>query len=337
MRVAVSRRSTRASCPPARRSCSTRPSTSSPPAASSASARSSCSRSCWATTGCSSSAHADEERVSRSPKPWKAEPIRVGDALLLDSRSGFVYERIPKAEVEDLVLEEVPDIAYPRHRRPGRPDRADPRRRRAAVPAPRPVPRARAEGAEGRPAVRPAGLRQDADRQGRRRTRWPSRSREGPGKPERKSFFLNIKGPELLNKYVGETERHIRLIFARAREKASEGTPVVVFFDEMDSLFRTRGTGVSSDVENDDRPAAAQRDRRRRAARERHRDRRVQPRGHDRPGDPAAGPAGREDQDRAARRRGAARHLQQVPHRRPAVARERPRRARRTARRPSRR
>ena len=66
---------------------------------------------------------------------------------------------------------------------------------------------------------------------------------------EAKSYFLNIKGPELLNKFVGETERHIRLIFQRAREKASEGTPVIVFFDEMDSIFRTRGTGVSSDVE----------------------------------------------------------------------------------------
>ena len=65
-----------------------------------------------------------------------------------------------------------------------------------------------------------------------------------------RSFFLNIKGPELLNKYVGETERHIRLVFQRAREKASEGTPVIVFFDEMDSIFRTRGSGVSSDVEN---------------------------------------------------------------------------------------
>jgi proteasome-associated ATPase len=70
------------------------------------------------------------------------------------------------------------------------------------------------------------------------------------GKPEGRSYFLNIKGPELLNKYVGETERHIRLVFQRAREKANEGTPVIVFFDEMDSLFRTRGTGVSSDVEN---------------------------------------------------------------------------------------
>ena len=64
------------------------------------------------------------------------------------------------------------------------------------------------------------------------------------------SYFLNIKGPELLNKYVGETERQIRLVFQRAREKAEEGVPVIVFFDEMDSLFRTRGTGISSDIES---------------------------------------------------------------------------------------
>ena len=83
-----------------------------------------------------------------------------------------------------------------------------------------------------------------------------------PATPGR-SFFLNIKGPELLNKYVGETERHIRLVFQRAREKASEGMPVIVFFDEMDSIFRTRGSGVSSDVENTIVPQLLSRDRRR--------------------------------------------------------------------------
>ena len=139
-----------------------------------------------------------------------------------------------------------------RHRWPVAADRADPRRRRAAVPARGPVPRARAAAAEGHPALRPARLRQDADRQGGgqlagqegRRAHRRRRHEQG------KSYFLNIKGPELLNKYVGETERHIRLVFQRAREKASEGTPVIVFFDEMDSIFRTRGSGVSSDVEN---------------------------------------------------------------------------------------
>src|SRR4029434_6742586 len=73
---------------------------------------------------------------------------------------------------------------------------------------------------------------------------------EGRGEGAGRAYVLHIKGPELLNKYVGETERHIRLVFQRAREKASEGTPVIVFFDEMDSIFRTRGSGVSSDVEN---------------------------------------------------------------------------------------
>jgi len=73
---------------------------------------------------------------------------------------------------------------------------------------------------------------------------------EKEGSDDTRSYFLNIKGPELLNKYVGETERQIRLIFQRAKEKSDQGVPVIVFFDEMDSLFRTRGTGISSDVES---------------------------------------------------------------------------------------
>src|SRR5260370_41242315 len=73
---------------------------------------------------------------------------------------------------------------------------------------------------------------------------------EVTGEAQARSYFLNIKGPDLLNKYVGETERQIRLIFHRAREKSEEGYPVIVFFDEMDSLFRTRGTGISSDIES---------------------------------------------------------------------------------------
>ena len=144
---------------------------------------------------------------------------------------------------------------------------------------------------------------------------------------EAKSYFLNIKGPELLNKFVGETERHIRLIFQRAREKASEGTPVIVFFDEMDSIFRTRGTGVSSDVETTVVPQS-QRDRRCRGPGERHRDRCLQPRGHDRSRDPASRPPRREDQDRAARRRIGTGHLLEVPGRDAAGARRRPRRIR---------
>ena len=149
----------------------------------------------------------------------------------------------------------------------------------------------------------PPGLRQDADRQGGRQLAGQEGRRGDAARARGAAYFLNIKGPELLNKYVGETERQIRLIFQRAREKAAEGTPVIVFFDEMDSIFRTRGSGVSSDVENTIVPQLLVGDRRRRDARERHRHRRVEPRGHDRPGDPAARPAGREDQDRAPRRR----------------------------------
>ena len=141
---------------------------------------------------------------------------------------------------------------------------------------------------------------------------------EVSGDEHAKSYFLNIKGPELLNKYVGETERQIRLVFQRAREKSEEGWPVIVFFDEMDSMFRTRGTGISSDMESHDRPAAARRDRRRRDAEERDRDRRLQPRGPHRPGHPAPGPPRREDQDRAARRGGGGADLRPLPHRRPA-------------------
>ena len=174
-----------------------------------------------------------------------------------------------------------------RRRRPRRPDRADRRRRRAAVPAPGPVRRAQAAGAEGHPALRPARLRQDAHRQGGGQLAGQEGGR-GRGDKAARSYFLNIKGPELLNKYVGETERQIRLVFQRAREKSEEGWPVIVFFDEMDSMFRTRGTRHQLRHGVDDRAAAARRDRRRRDAEERHRHRRVQPRGPHRPGHPAA-------------------------------------------------
>ncbi|MBP2472728.1 proteasome-associated ATPase [Crossiella equi] len=194
--------------------------------------------------------HADEERVVWLAEPLLEQPLKPGDSLLVDSKAGFAYERVPKAEVEDLVLEEVPDIDY-----------ADIgglfkqiEQIRDAVELPflhsdlfreyelRPPKGVLLYGPPGcgktliakavanSLAKKVAAIRGDTDGQA-------------------KSYFLNIKGPELLNKFVGETERHIRLIFQRAREKASEGTPVIVFFDEMDSIFRTRGSGVSSDVE----------------------------------------------------------------------------------------
>ena len=189
---------------------------------------------------------------STSPTRCTGQPLRSGDSLLLETAVGLRLRADPEERGRGAHPRRGPRHRLHRHRRARRADRADPRRRRAAVPARRPVPRAPAAAAEGHPAVRPARLRQDADRQGGRQLAGQEgrRACSGEGDDQATSYFLNIKGPELLNKYVGETERHIRLVFQRAREKASEGTPVIVFFDEMDSIFRTRGSGVSSDVEN---------------------------------------------------------------------------------------
>src|SRR5918912_1497287 len=186
-------------------------------------------------------------RVSVSPNV-EGEPLRVGDSLLLESRSGYVYERIPKSEVEELVLEEVPDIDYS--------DIGGLSRQieqiRDAVELPflhadlfreyqlRPPKGILLYGPPG------CGKTLIAKAVANSLAKKVAAGR-GEGVRQAKSYFLNIKGPELLKKYVGETERHIRLVFQRAREKASEGTPVIVFFDEMDSIFRTRGSGVSSD------------------------------------------------------------------------------------------
>jgi proteasome-associated ATPase len=193
--------------------------------------------------------HTDDERVVRIATPLKDSVMRAGDSLMMEPRSGFVYERIPKSEVEELILEEVPDIDYADIGGLSRQIEAI----RDAIELPylhadlfrehqlRPPKGVLLYGPPGcgktliAKAVANSLAKEVAARTGKR---------------EAKSFFLNIKGPELLNKYVGETERHIRLVFQRAREKASEGRPVIVFFDEMDSLFRTRGSGVSSDVEN---------------------------------------------------------------------------------------
>jgi proteasome-associated ATPase len=196
--------------------------------------------------------HADEERVVRlSGQLVDGDAhVRVGDALTIEPRSGFVFERIPRAEVEELVLEEVPDIDYADIGGLGPQIEAI----RDAVELPFLHPDLfREHGLKPPKGVLlygPPGcgktLIAKAVANSLAATAAEAR---GEDAAEARSFFLNVKGPELLNKYVGETERHIRLIFARAREKASQGHPVVVFFDEMESLFRTRGTGVSSDVE----------------------------------------------------------------------------------------
>ena len=193
-------------------------------------------------------AHADEERVCRMAESLDGQPIRVGDALLLDSRSGFVYERIPKAEVEDLVLEEVPDIDYSDIG--GLSGQIEAIRDAVELPYLHPdlFMEHKLKPPKGVLLYGPPGCGKTLIAKAVAAS-LARKVAAKEGKPVGKSFFLNIKGPELLNKYVGETERHIRLIFQRAREKASDGTPVVVFFDEMDALFRTRGSGISSDVE----------------------------------------------------------------------------------------
>jgi proteasome-associated ATPase len=193
--------------------------------------------------------HTDEERIVHIADTLLSERLRAGDSLLLEPRSGYVYEKIPKSEVEELILEEVPDIDY-----------TD-------------IGGLSTQIEQIRDAVELPFLHADLFREHELRppkgvllygppgcgktliakavaNSLSKKVAEVRGEDAGRSYFLNIKGPELLNKYVGETERHIRLVFQRAREKASEGTPVIVFFDEMDSIFRTRGSGVSSDVES---------------------------------------------------------------------------------------
>jgi proteasome-associated ATPase len=193
--------------------------------------------------------HADEERIVNLAHALADTPLRAGDSLMIESRSLYAYERIPKSEVEELVLEEVPDIDY--HDIGGLDRQIE--QIRDAVELPflhadlfrehhlRPPKGVLLYGPPGcgKTLIAKAVANSLAKQMAQRR-----------GEEKHTSYFLNIKGPELLNKYVGETERHIRLVFQRAREKAGQGTPVIVFFDEMDSVFRTRGSGVSSDVEN---------------------------------------------------------------------------------------
>jgi proteasome-associated ATPase len=192
---------------------------------------------------------ADEERVCDMVEDLANEKVRAGDSVLMDPRSGLLLEKLPRPEVEELVLEEVPDIGYDdvggldeqieqiadavelpflhqelfaEHR----------------LPAPKGILLYGPPGC-GKTLIAKAVANSLA-----------KKVADVSGDKSARSYFLNIKGPELLNKYVGETERQIRLVFQRAREKSEEGWPVIVFFDEMDSMFRTRGTGISSDMES---------------------------------------------------------------------------------------
>src|SRR5690242_11969117 len=191
--------------------------------------------------------NADEERIVRIAASLADTKIRAGDSLLLDGRSNYVYEKVPKSEVEELVLEEIPDVDYDKIGGLGSQIESI----RDAVELPYLHPDVfiehKLKPPKGVLLYGPPGCGKTMIAKAVAAS-LAKKVSEKTGE-EGRSYFLNIKGPELLNKYVGETERHIRLVFQRAREKASEGTPVIVFFDEMDSLFRTRGSGVSSDVE----------------------------------------------------------------------------------------
>jgi proteasome-associated ATPase len=192
---------------------------------------------------------ADEERVAELADSLIGERLRAGDTLLMDARSGLLLERLPRPEVEELVLEEIPDISY------ADVGGLDSQIEQIAdavelpflhqelfaeyrLPAPKGILLYGPPGC-GKTLIAKAVANSLA-----------KKVADTSGDKEARSYFLNIKGPELLNKYVGETERQIRLVFQRAREKSEEGWPVIVFFDEMDSMFRTRGSGISSDMES---------------------------------------------------------------------------------------
>ena len=191
----------------------------------------------------------DEERVCDLADELIGTTLRAGDALLLDVRSGLLFERLDRQEVEELVLEEVPDVTYD--------DVGGLDGQIEAITDAVELPYLHRElfGTYRLPAPKgillygPPGCGKTLIAKAVANS-LAKKVAEVTGNTNIRSYFLNIKGPELLNKYVGETERQIRLVFERAREKAEEGVPVIVFFDEMDSLFRTRGTGISSDMES---------------------------------------------------------------------------------------
>lgn len=192
--------------------------------------------------------HFDEEKVAELADPLLAERLSVGDHLLYDPRCGYVIEKLPKSEAEDLVLEEVPDVDY--EHIGGLQKELEHVRDAVELPflhaklfadfklsAPKGVLLYGPPGC-GKTLIAKAVANSIAKKLGHLTGR------------QIRSYFLHVKGPELLNKYVGESERQVREVFKKAKEQAAEGNPVIVFFDEMDALFRTRGTGISSDIES---------------------------------------------------------------------------------------
>ena len=190
---------------------------------------------------------ADEDKVGIVADPLRSVKLKVGDHILMDGKSGYLLEKLPKSEVEDLALEEVPDINYE--------DIGGLTTQIEAIKDAVELPYLYADYYREHQLRPPKGVLLYGP-PGCGKTmiakavanNLAQKISEKRGEKV-KGYFLNIKGPELLNKYVGETERKIREIFIKAREKAAEDVPVIVFFDEMDALFRTRGSGISSDVE----------------------------------------------------------------------------------------
>ncbi|WP_246507875.1 proteasome ATPase [Nitrospira defluvii] len=192
--------------------------------------------------------HFDEEKVAELGEPLLSERLSVGDHLLYDVRSGCVIEKLPKSEAEELVLEEVPDVDY--EHIGGLQKEIDQVRDAVELPflyphifsnyklsAPKGVLLYGPPGC-GKTLIAKAVASSIAKKLGHLKDK------------QLRSYFLHVKGPELLNKYVGESERQVREVFKKAKERADDGHPVIVFFDEMDALFRTRGTGISSDIES---------------------------------------------------------------------------------------
>jgi proteasome-associated ATPase len=190
----------------------------------------------------------DEERVAELAEPLLVQRLSVGDHLLFDARSGYLLEKLPKSEVEELVLEEVPDIKYTDIG--GLHDQIEQIQDAVELPVLHPelFKEHKLRAPKGVLLYGPPGCGKTliakavANSIAQKLAHLTSK--------EVRSFFLHVKGPELLNKYVGESERNIREVFKKAKEKADDGFPVIVFFDEMDALFRTRGSGISSDVES---------------------------------------------------------------------------------------
>ena len=192
---------------------------------------------------------ADEERVCELADAVRGIHLRPGDSMRLDPRSNLLLEKLPRPEVEDLLLEEVPDIAYSDIG--GLDDQIEQIADAVELPflhqdlfAEHRLPAPKGILLYGPPGCGKTLIAKAVANSLAKKVAASTGDEKG------RSYFINIKGPELLNKYVGETERQIRLVFQRAREKSEEGWPVIVFFDEMDSMFRTRGSGISSDMES---------------------------------------------------------------------------------------